>query len=289
MKKIDDVLVGAKIFLNEVQLMDGSWPYYAGTAQGYPEPTCYALLALNQADAAQQRAVAWLAGLVDAAGVMWLADEDAPHWGSSLLALVLAYLQPDHPVRQTSLDWLLRWESHGNDPEMLTGTQQVVAWPWIGETVGWVEPSSYAMLALKEAGYGSHERVREGVLLLLDRECEGGGWNVGHRTALDRPLDPFVSPTAAALLALQGEVVAETAVSRALDFLQAEMVIRPSSTGLAQTILCLSAYNQPTVPFVDALVGRQLPDGSWRGMVTATALAVLALQAATGGPHVFSK
>jgi squalene cyclase len=46
-------------------------------------------------------------------------------------------------------------------------------------------------------------------------------------------------------------------------------------------------YGHPIERYVDLLLARQEPDGSWRQMAWWTALGILALQAAEGGQNVF--
>jgi uncharacterized protein (DUF362 family) len=60
------------------------------------------------------------------------------------------------------------------------------------------------VLALRRAGHGDHERVKEGQRLLLDRTFDDGGINYGNRHILGKPLEPVPGPTALLLLALQG-------------------------------------------------------------------------------------
>src|SRR5262249_27481520 len=68
----------------------------------------------------------------------------------------------------------------------------------------WAEPTAWACLALRRAGHGDHERVREGLRLLLDRAHDDGGVNYGNRFILGRRTEPIPGPTALMLLALQG-------------------------------------------------------------------------------------
>lgn len=295
----DEAVALGQAFLAGQQLAAGGWPYQVMGTQGYAEPTCFSLLALAGSEWGEygaapamtvNRAISWLLAQLDDAGVMRLLGEDEPHWGISPLLFTLLRLGQEGEETQRGLNWLLRWESHANDPEMSSGTASLVAWPWIGQTVGWVEPTSYALLALHLAGYGTHQRVQAGEAFLLDRVCVGGGWNVGHRTALERPLEPFVSPTALAVLALQAGAdgaAAETAVTQGLAFLHQETLIRPSAMGLAWAILSLHAYGQPTDAHLTQLMSRQRPDGSWRQWIATTALAVLALRAVRGDGNVF--
>jgi uncharacterized protein (DUF362 family) len=80
---------------------------------------------------------------------------------------------------------------------------KLVGWSWAEGTFSWVEPTAWACLALQCAGHGDHERVKEGLKLLLDRALDEGGINYGNRRILGRILEPIPGPTALMLLALQ--------------------------------------------------------------------------------------
>ena len=69
---------------------------------------------------------------------------------------------------------------------------------------GWVEPTSWACLALRAAGLESHPRVQQGEKLLLDRAFDTGGANYGNRVVLGTATEPIPGPSAIMLLALQG-------------------------------------------------------------------------------------
>ena len=69
----------------------------------------------------------------------------------------------------------------GHDPS-------IKGWPWIMDTHSWVEPTSLTIAALCIEGYGKHERVDEGVRLLIDRQLESGGWNYGNTTVFGTEL-----------------------------------------------------------------------------------------------------
>src|SRR5439155_8385998 len=80
----------------------------------------------------------------------------------------------------------------------------LMGWPWGKNNFPWVEPTAWACLALRRAGFGDHPRVQEGLRLLIDRAFDDGGINYGNRTVLGRRTDPIPGPTALMLLALQG-------------------------------------------------------------------------------------
>lgn len=82
---------------------------------------------------------------------------------------------------------------------------QLVGWPWAEKNFSWVEPTSWACLALRCVGQSDHPRVQEGVRMLLDRAMDDGGINYGNRRILGKMTDPIPGPTALMLLALQGQ------------------------------------------------------------------------------------
>ena len=73
---------------------------------------------------------------------------------------------------------------------------EIVGWPWAVDNFSWVEPTSWACVALRAVGQGGHERVREG-----QRMCSTGpSIPAGQTTATasssaSRP-EPIPGPTA---------------------------------------------------------------------------------------------
>lgn len=328
-------------------MADGRWRNsssaevtFSAGVQSYPEPTCYSVLALSEGKfdirtsdfpAGVRRGLRWLGERVNSQGALTLEGDDQPHWSTSLFALTLIRLAAvrsqnlwaisDLPSDELSalrhlpsaIRWLLSWEGKQSEPRNeITLNSRLRGWPWISDTFSWVEPTSYAVLALKlykksvfpAGGNGApvslayepldsltrnliDRRVAEAEQLLLDRACQGGGWNYGNRRVFGRELVPFLPTTALAALALQGTAGADSAVQQGLSFLRRELPKHPSTLALALAILCFHAYGQPTDEWTAALLNRQRPDGSWRQAVHLTALAVLALTCVTGGSNVF--
>lgn len=71
------------------------------------------------------------------------------------------------------------------------------ALPWFPETVNWVVPTSFALLALNsmpctcgELGQAAG-RVNLGIDMLRDRACPGGGWNAGNGVVDGTPVAPL--------------------------------------------------------------------------------------------------
>ena len=278
----------AQNFLIQSRLPDAGWGYYAGIPQAYPEPTCYSLLALSDTAFSPTTPLDWLASLVNPAGQLYLPNDDSPNWATSLLVIALSRLNQLPAVQQASVNWLLAWKSNYIDTSYMGGLNgSLIGWSWISDTFSWVEPTSYAVLALKLAGQGRHERVKEAETLLFDRMCQPGGWNFGNPLVLGRPIEPSLPETAIALFALQDLPEAAGAIEKGLALLEQDTPRFPSALSLALTILCLDVFDRPTDRYVELLLARQEADGSWRQGVWWTALAVLALKAAAGDENVF--
>lgn len=289
-----DAVRAAQEFLRQSQLPNGSWPYAQTSAQGSPEPTCYAILALQDSldvkdGATIQAGLNWLAHRVNADGAVTLEGDEEPHWSTAQLALTLTHLDVNEPLRRRNLAWLLTWQGNtgsGDPYGAIPLNSKLIGWPWINDAFSWVEPTSLSLLALKRSGIAKHERITQGEALLFDRVCRGGGWNVGNPVVWDQMLDAFLPQTALALLALQ-DVGEEEAIALGLSLLQEPSNPAHSTLSLAMTVLCLNAYNLPANLFVDRLLARQQLGGSWRGMVHLTALSILALRSVAGGGNVF--
>lgn len=278
----------AQNFLIQSYLAETGWGYRAQTPQAYPEPTCYSLLALADTSFDQAKSLDWLSSLVNADGQLFLPQDDMPNWGTSHLIITLTHLNQMPNILQSSISWLLAWKSNYIETgEEVTLNGSLIGWPWISDTFSWVQPTSYAIFALKLVGMKDHERVKEAEALLFDRMCQQGGWNFGNPIILERPIDPTLAETAIALFALQDLPEAADEIDKALELLEREIPNRSSALSLSLSILCLNLFGRSTDPYVDMLLARQESDGSWRHMPWWTALAVLALQAASGGKNVF--
>ncbi len=190
----------------------GGWGY----APGQPaqlEPTCLGLLALalepDRCDSHIAAARAFLAQAAHPDGSYRpVTGRDEATWPTALALFVRAALGDAAPELRPTIGFLLGLRGQVPDcPEagelhdidlMLTG------WPWAEKNFSWVEPTSWACLALRCLGYGNHPRVQEGMRLLLDRAMDEGGINYGNRTVLGKRTDPIPGPTALTLIALQG-------------------------------------------------------------------------------------
>jgi hypothetical protein len=123
-------------------------------------------------------------------------------------------------------------------------------WSWLEATFSWVEPTAWAVLALKKAiraGIVAEDvgraRIAEAERVLIDRCCRDGGWNYGNANVLGQDLFPHVPTTAVALLALQARRE-EPAVVRSLSFLESHWADEQSALALGLSSICLRTYGR---------------------------------------------
>lgn len=234
MSSAKDLLTEAPVAPRDLaarQNPDGGWPYTRGVS--WTEPTVYALLALRDAGEpeAVRRGLSWLRAAQRPDG-SWPpqpgVDESA--WVTALVALV-----PPEKLGEAAHSAAIQWiaGSSGEESggiyrlrEWLLGhrsqsSQQTPGWPWVPGTAAWVAPTSVAVLALdKECRRGTRpeleKRLTEGRQFLLERMCNGGGWNHGSTQPLGYPTSPYPETTGLALAALRGVRAPQIEVSLVL-------------------------------------------------------------------------
>jgi hypothetical protein len=248
-----------------------------------------ALASLREAVVAREAAIRWLESRMNSDGALTLIGDNQPHWSTSLFVIALTRLGVRADLREKAVNWLLAWKGERVEPRKeITLNGALQGWPWASGTFSWVEPTSYALFALKLAGHGRHPRVIEAERLLLDRVCQDGGWNYGNRVVYGAAFQGYLPNTALAALALQDSATARPTVERGLVFLERGIQTHQSTLALSLAILCFQSFSKPVAPLVAALKSRQQGDGSWRQQVHLTALAELALQAAGGGVNILA-
>jgi uncharacterized protein (DUF362 family) len=231
---------------------DGGWGY--GPDQpGQVEPTCLALLALNLERArfadVMKRGQDLLAQSARTDGTYRvLRGRDEAVWPTALVLFVQASLgESREQVRATVARLLgLRGSVPDEDPELVQTHDmdcRLVGWPWAEENFSWVEPTAWACLALRRAGYGDHPRVSEGLRLLLDRAFDEGGVNYGNRRVFGRATEPIPGPTALMLLALQGRGE-EPRVAAAVRLLKDQAVASEDLEHLGWAKLALDCHRE---------------------------------------------
>jgi len=204
------------------QLPCGGWSALTSLAQPALEPTCYSLLALgSQAADVRDRAHGFLLRAQNPNGSwpVFAGDDHDGSWVTSLVAITLRDLIPAIPARLKGLHWLLssagkeanwfwKWKFRTADRHVRFDPDKF-GWPWFPDTVSWVVPTAFAILALNQlpCSCGGFElvpsRVHHGVEMLTDRACPGGGWNAGNGVVYGAAVAPHPDDTAIALLALR--------------------------------------------------------------------------------------
>ncbi len=231
---------------------------------------------------AEQTALAAIA-LGDEACVAWLVGHQHPDGGfglrsglvrsdasTSLAALAL----PPGVARERTLDHLV-----ANRARSLPATPLVPhdpstrGWGWTPDTFGWVEPTSRALLALRLLRPGASV-IDDGLAVLADRECDGGGWNHGNPEVLDVPLPPYVHTTAIALVGAQDALPEQR--DRALEYLSSAWPNEPGGISLALTLAAFRLLDHGGAQAVEDRLARAFDEHGFLGDVSAIAWAVIA-------------
>jgi hypothetical protein len=274
------------------QTAEGAWGYHVGS-QPSVEATCLALLAVGrESHGAALRSVEFLLRTQNPDG-SWPAfpgEDREGCWTTALALIALRTLNADASSTARAVNWLTefkgreghwlwRWKFRFFDTKVRFDPGKF-GWPWIADTVSWVIPTAFALIALKKAHPSSipgpvSMRIERSIEMLRDRMCPGGGWNAGNSEVFGVPLDPYIDATAIALLALRAtEGTREVAMS--LEWLSAAASSYPSPHGLSWAILALASFRADVSALVEKLDSSLR--ASWEGLDTATlAVAALAL------------
>ncbi len=222
----ESCVAGLQRFLLDSANASGGWGYYPGKRSRL-EPSCWALLALGTPES---RHVRFLESCQGSDGLL-REDRD---WPANVAFNALAALALGATATLGAADRVDR-VLHGLTG--LTGitvsqeldpinrqNDQLQAWPWVDATFSWVEPTGWALLALKKLTRRAptaqiRARIADADAVLFDRACDEGGWNYGNSNMLGQRLWPYVPTTALGLLALRDRHP-HPATKRALAFLE---------------------------------------------------------------------
>jgi hypothetical protein len=282
-------------FLLDTQNPDGGWGAGKGK-QSNTEATSIATLALSTVgDAALEekigRGLNWLTARQNSNGSWPLtASSKEPSWTTALAILALTHFAAHRQKALRGAEWLLRQEGKFNFLASLLyrfapQTMQVKlnpllkGWPWTTGTFSWVEPTAYALIALKKirpylTDRRAQERIRQGELMIYDRMCAEGGWNYGNSEVLEADLWPYPDITALALIALQDR--RETQANQlSLKSLKRMLAENHSGLTLSWSVICFSLYGDDPTPLRKSLA-KNYEKGAFLGETKTVALALLA-------------
>ncbi|MGB8769084.1 MAG: prenyltransferase/squalene oxidase repeat-containing protein [Candidatus Korobacteraceae bacterium] len=253
------------------QLPCGGWAALASSSQPAIEPTCYAALALGSAPVGDiERAQDFLLRTQNPNGSWPVVrrDDQEGGWVTSLAVIALRDLVPAIPARLQGFHWLLncsgkesnwfwKWKFRTADRHVRFDPDKY-GWPWFPDTVSWVVPTSFAILALNQlpCSCGGLERIPLrvdcGIQMLFDRACPSGGWNAGNGVVYGCPMAPHVDDTAIALLALSDRGQ-DPIVQSAVQYLERVAPTLTAPWSLAWSILALAAHRRPIAALHDSL------------------------------------
>jgi hypothetical protein len=255
-------------FLKTAQNQDGGWGFRPGS-QSRTEPTCWALQALRSSVSSlpQQNSEAVLHGLHFLRSAQ-LFDGSWPStpgertgcWVTSLACCALRGNPDSARAVAAGLNWLCEdWPRDSSpwrrllarfsaDREVFPINNSYRGWGWTPRTSSWVEPTSFALLALeqRDAGVSAStvgRRRQLATALLYDRICPGGGWNCGNPKVYGVAGEPLVVPTAVALLALRAYPKRDENVS-SLQWLERSLPSIQGAGSLALARMCLAAHGR---------------------------------------------
>ncbi|MFZ2957937.1 MAG: hypothetical protein WA705_13700 [Candidatus Ozemobacteraceae bacterium] len=236
----------------------GGIPYHLGE-KASSEPSLLSFLAFcahgRADDPPARQLVTWAQKNKNPNGSIAAIPEfpDQGIWLSAHLALVFHHAKVMED-RDRTVETLL--ELRSCTPEQNPNANQdnsLVGWPWAKETFGWVEPTSWAILALRAAGKTSHQRVKQGTDLLMNRCISTGGWNYGNREVYCRKLLPFLDTTALALIAL-ADLVTPDRLSPSLTLVENMASEEFSLYGFSFALLTLERFGRPSDKIREAVL-----------------------------------
>ena len=215
-------------FLRAAQLSDGSWPSTQEQKSGC-WLTSLGLWVLLTADRSTSQAAS--------AGLRWLCNDwpqDSTRWGRLLTRL--ASQKELHPIKLSYRGW-----------------------SWTPGTSSWVEPTSFALIALEQGFHNVaptivNRRRELATAMLYDRMCPGGGWNCGNPRVYGVPGEPLVIPTVWALIALRRDAT-RGENQESLDWLEQSVANIRSAASLALAKICLETYGRTWPAAASTLVG----------------------------------
>ena len=81
-------------------------------------------------------------------------------------------------LRGLESHWLWQWKFRLFDKQVRFDPSKS-GWPWVPDTVSWVAPTAFSILAFRVWRRES-SRTGPAIAMLLDRACPQGGWNAGN-------------------------------------------------------------------------------------------------------------
>jgi hypothetical protein len=271
-----------------------NWGYSAGESPA-SEPVALAALALagHGRQAAAEQAARWLIDIQQANGSLGIsATESSPQWPTSLAILAWRAVfgesvggsdtttaKPEHRPTIRAVDWLLSSSGEAvNKSAVAAHDSTLRGWSWVQETHSWLEPTAFAILALKSCGAEKHARSREGVRLIFDRLLPEGGCNYGNTVVLGQTLKPHLLPSGLVLVALAGETDTTGQIDRTQQYVAAAVGPDTTAASLGWGVIGLAAHGRLPIGYerwLEAAAERTARRGASLPRLTLLTLAAL--------------
>ena len=240
-------IAGAQDFLLHAQNPNGSWPVFAADDQNGGWVTSLAVMALRDVLSAIPARLQ---------GFRWLLN-----------------------CTGKESNWLWKWKFRTSDRHVRFDPDKY-GWPWFPDTVSWVVPTAFSILALNQIPCSCDglenvaARIDCGIQMLFDRVFPGGGWNAGNGLVYGTVVAPHADDTAIALVALHDRED-DPVVQCSIDYLERVAPTLTAPWSLAWAILALAAHRRPIASLCSSLAA--LPDFLSIEDTSTLALACLAL------------
>lgn len=238
-------------FILNNQQLDGGFGYYKH-ANSSVEPTCYSILALNSFDPKLiqiKDSIKCLLSLQNNDGG-WLLFKDDNLSSPVATALALITMKNIDPERYSAplnrgLKYLETVEGFYTTEEMDEN-----AWGWNKGCFIAIDPSAYAVIALKMLNSTDKNRIEQGEKFFIHNTCDAGGWTYGYPVDKNDPesiqvfnniLLPQLHITSLVLLALQGK---KLNVSQHINLILREYANSFCPLSLSLAVLALDSYKE---------------------------------------------
>src|ERR1700683_5386403 len=254
-------------FLLNAQNADGGWGFHPKSGSS-AEPTCWALQGVRESSPASTKAGAPRVQYLRAAQLRdgsWPStpEERTGCWVTALCCWALQGTPDSAAALTAGLGWVCNDWPQDSTPwrrflaKFSTRSQlqpinnSYRGWGWTPGTSSWVEPTSFALIALEapsDVVPPEAKRRRElGEAMLYDRMCPGGGWNCGNPRVYGVPGVPLIIPTVWALIALRHHGTRSENIM-SLDWLDSQIVNiqNPGSLALAKSCMEMCVGRWPT-------------------------------------------
>jgi hypothetical protein len=255
--------------LEDARTDGGGFGAQAGQA-AEPEPTAVAVLALED-----DLGRAWLADRQRSDGRFTVVPGPVETTSTTALAALAFDAWPGAEVaRDRAVAVLPRLQVRRLPSEPLVPHDPTTrGWGWTPDTSAWVEPTAWAVLALRRLQPGA-PTIADGLRTLADRECVGGGWNYGNRVVYGVEVEPFIQTTAAALLALQDS--SPELVERGRALLLDRWRLEAGGLSLSLALAALRLTGGAPAGEIEAALAESFDATAFLGNILTTAWAALA-------------